>query len=400
MVGLLDGVRVLDVTTVLAGPFAAYQLALLGADVIKIEIPGTGDLARDMGDDEYLKSEAMGAAFIAQNSAKRSMTIDLKQTGGRDVFARLVASADVLLENMRPGVLDRLGFSWDRLRELNPRLVYCAVSGFGQTGPLAGRAAYDQIIQGLAGMADVTGHPEGGPLRVGFPICDTLGGYAAAMAIAAALVRRDRDGVGHFLDVSMLETALTAMGWVVSEQLITGRDAGRHGNDNAASSPSGTFRTGDGPLNIAANTQVQFEALCDVLGRTDLVADARFATRAERKRHRAALTTELESALATASAAHWEARLATVSVPAGRVLSLGEALSQAQIQRRGLVHEVDVHLPSRSRVSVLGSAVHVDGASLGPSSDPPRLGEHTGAILNELGYSDNDVRTLRDEHAV
>ena len=400
MVALLDGVRVIDVTTVLAGPFAAYQLALLGADVVKVEIPGTGDLARDMGDDEYLKSEAMGAAFIAQNSAKRSVTVDLKRAGGREVFTRLVATADVLLENMRPGVLERLGFSWDRLHELNPRLVYCAVSGFGQTGPLAGRAAYDQIIQGLAGMADVTGHPEGGPLRVGFPICDTLGGYAAAMGIAAALVRRERDGVGHVLDVSMLETALTAMGWVVSEQLITGRDAGRHGNDNAASSPSGTFRTGNGLLNIAANTQSQFEALCAVLGRDDLVADARFATRADRKRHRAALTAEIESALAAASADHWEAQLATVSVPAGRVLSLGDALGQAQIQSRALVHDVEVDLPSRSRVSVLGSAIHVDGASLGPTSRPPRLGEHTATILSELGYSADDVRALRDDHAI
>ncbi len=400
MVGLLDGVRVLDVTTVLAGPFAAYQLALLGADVIKVEIPGTGDLAREMGDDEYLKSEAMGAAFIAQNSAKRSMTVDLKVSGGREIFTRLVGTADVLLENMRPGVLERLGFSWAKLRDLNPRLVYCAVSGFGQTGPLAGRAAYDQIIQGLAGMADVTGHPEGGPLRVGFPVCDTLGGYAAAMGLAAALGRRERAGVGGFLDVSMLETALTAMGWVVSEQLITGQDASRHGNDNAASSPSGTFRTGAGLLNVAANTQAQFEDLCDVLGRTDLVGDPRFATRTDRKRHRQELTAELESALASAPAEQWEARLATVSVPAGRVLSLAEALDQEQIRSRELVHEVAVDLPRRHSVAVLGSAVHVDGVSLAPSNRAPRLGEHTAAILAELGFTSDDVRRLRDDRAI
>ncbi len=400
MVGLLEGVRVLDVTTVLAGPFAAYQLGLLGADVIKVEIPGAGDLARDMGDDEYLKSNSMGAAFVAQNSGKRSVTIDLKSAGGREVFARLVDDADVLVENMRPGVLDRLGFSWAVLHERNPALIYCAVSGFGQTGPLADRVAYDQIIQGLAGMAAITGEPDGGPLRVGFPICDTLGGYAAAMAISAALVRRGRDGVGTFLDVSMLETAVTAMGWAVSEQLITGKDARRHGNHNAASSPSGTFRTGDGLLNIAANTQVQFESVCKVVGRTDLLDDPRFATRMDRKRNRAALTVELESALTAKGSTEWEAELATVSVPAGLVLSLADALNQEQIRTRELIHEVELGLADRATVSVVGSGVHVDGASLTPRSGPPALGHDTEAVLRELGFSADEIERLRVERAI
>ena len=400
MVGLLEGVRVLDVTTVLAGPFAAYQLGLLGADVIKVEIPGAGDLARDMGDDEYLKSHSMGAAFVAQNSGKRSVTIDLKSAGGREVFARLVDEADVLVENMRPGVLDRLGFSWAVLHERNPAIIYCAVSGFGQTGPLADRVAYDQIIQGLAGMAAITGEPDGGPLRVGFPICDTLGGYAAAMAISAALVRRGRDGVGTFLDVSMLETAVTAMGWAVSEQLITGKDARRHGNHNAASSPSGTFRTGDGLLNIAANTQVQFESVCKVVGRTDLLDDPRFATRMDRKRNRAALTVELESALTAKGSTEWEAELATVSVPAGLVLSLADALNQEQIRTRELIHEVELGLADRATVSVVGSGVHVDGASLTPRSGPPALGHDTEAVLRELGFSADEIERLRVERAI
>ena len=400
MVGLLDGVRVLDVTTVLAGPFAAYQLSLLGADVIKIEIPGAGDLAREMGDDQYLKSELMGAPFVAQNSGKRSITIDLKSDRGKEILGRLVDSADVLLENMRPGVLDRLGFSWPVLHERNPALVYCAVSGFGQTGPLADRVAYDQIIQGLAGMAAITGEPDGGPLRVGFPICDTLGGYAAAMAISAALVRRDRDGSGSFLDVSMLETAMTAMGWAVSEQLISGREARRHGNHNAASSPSGSFRTGDGLINIAANTQVQYESVCRVVGRLDLVTDPRFATRLDRKANRAALTSELESALATRSAVEWEAELAKVSVPAGQVLSLAEALGQEQIRTRGLVHDVELGLAGRPVVPVVGAGVHVDGQSLAPRSGPPALGRDTDAVLGELGYSPSEIEELRNEHAI
>ena len=400
MSGLLTGVRVLDVTTVLAGPFAAYQLALFGADVIKIEIPGSGDLAREMGDDEYLKSEAMGAPFLAQNAGKRSVTVDLKSEAGRRIFSQLLDTADVVLENMRPGVLDRLGFSWNRLHERNPRLIYCAVSGFGQTGPLAARAAYDQIIQGRAGMADVTGRPDGGPLRVGFPVCDTLGGYAAAMAISAALVRQARDGVGSFLDVSMLETAITAMGWAVSEQLISGKTAVRHGNDNAASSPSGTFQTGDGLLNIAANTQEQFEAICDVCDRRDLIDDPRFRTRGDRKLHRQELTVELESALAARGAREWEKRLAEVSVPAGPVLTLAQALADEQVRTRGLVHDVALDLEQRPVVSVVGSGVRVDGSALVPSGAPPRLGQHTAAILAELGYDDVDMKELRARRVI
>ncbi|MFI2349515.1 CaiB/BaiF CoA transferase family protein [Streptomyces sp. NPDC019443] len=398
--GLLAGVRVLDLTNVLAGPFAAYQLALLGADVVKIEIPGVGDLARQLGADRELNEARLGTSFLAQNSGKRSLTVNLKSERGREVLLRAVEQADVLVENFRPGVMDRLGVGWDVLHGANPRLVYCAISGFGQDGPLRDRPAYDQIVQGLSGMMSVTGTPGTGPLRAGYPVADTLGGMAAAFAIASAVVHRDRTGEGVRLDVSMLEAALTAMGWVVSNHLIAGQHPVPMGNDNFTAAPSGTFTTAEGMLNIAANEQRQFTALCQALGRPELAEDERFAERSARKTHRAALTEELEKALAERTAEEWEWLLAEAGVPAARVLTVPDALRQEQIAFRGFVHSPPFPGGHERSLRVLGSPATVGGVALGPRSGPPLLGEHTNQLLSELGYAAEEISALREEGAV
>ena len=267
---LLEGVRVLDLTNVLAGPFCCYQLAQLGADVIKVEVPGSGDLARQLGADAELNKKLMGASFLAQNAGKRSVTLNLKNPDGKEVFRRLVGTADVVVENFRPGVMDRLGLGYQELKKLKSNLIYCAISGFGQNGPLKDNPAYDQIIQGLSGVMSITGDKNSAPLRVGFPVADTIGGLTAAFAIAAALFRRERSNEGEFIDVSMLESTLVTMGWAVSNWLIAGVRPEPLGNENVTASPSGTFKTGDGLLNIAANQQEQFEKLCELIGRKEL----------------------------------------------------------------------------------------------------------------------------------
>ena len=279
----LKNIRVLDLSNVLAGPFCAYQLALMGADVIKVETPHGGDLARRLGADADAAAKSMGVSFLAVNAGKQSITLNLKHAEGKAILKKMVAGADVLVENFRPGVMHRLGLDYPVLQALNPGLVYCAISGFGQDGPWSDRPAYDQIIQGLSGLMSVTGDADTAPLRAGFPVCDTIGGMAAAFAIAAALAGKARTGEGCVIDVSMLESTLASMGWVVSNYLATGASPQPMGNENFTAAPSGAFRTARGLLNIAANEQKQFDTLCDVIRRPALKTDVRFARREARQ---------------------------------------------------------------------------------------------------------------------
>ena len=396
--GLLAGYRIIDMTTVLAGPLGVYQLALMGADVVKVEVPGTGDVARDFGADADLRARRMGPSFLASNSDKSSVTVNLKSPGGREAFTRLVRASDALVENMRPGVLARLGFSAEDLLGINPDLVYCSLTGFGSSGPLAQYPAYDQSIQGLAGMASVTGFPDGDGVRVGFPVCDALGGYVAALAVAAGLANTASPR-GVYLDVSMLDAALSAMSWVSSEALF-GRHPHRIGNDNAASSPSGTFHAADGPLNIATNTQEQYSALCRALGREELISDPRFLTREDRKSHRAELSALINDALSSRTVDEWVRDLAALGVPSGPLLDVPDALRQPQTESRELVHRVTLPGADAREISVLGSPVHVNGEALSPTRPPAELGADTERILLEVGCSADEIARWREEGAI
>ncbi|GLQ82268.1 CoA transferase [Mesorhizobium huakuii] len=384
MTDLLSGIRVLDLTNVLAGPYCAYQLALLGADVIKVEGPRGGDLARQLGGSPRLNQAGMGASFLAQNAGKRSVMLDLKTEADRERFLDLVASADALVENFRPGVMDRLGLGHEALKAVRPGLVYCAISGFGQTGPMRDNPAYDQIIQGLSGIMSITGTPETAPLRVGYPVADTLGGLVGAFAIASALVRQKTSGEGAFLDVSMLECTLSALGWPVSNYLTAGVDPKPMGNENMTAAPSGAFRTGDGLLNIAANKQEQFVTLCRLIGRPELASDTRFAERETRKKNRAALKAEIEDALTDAPAAAWEERLNRAGVPAGRVLTIPQVLAEPQVLERQVTANFDDVAGMDRPLTVLRGGFMVDGKAPLPTKPPPALGAHMDEVFADL----------------
>ncbi|HSE88598.1 MAG TPA: CoA transferase [Candidatus Binatia bacterium] len=397
---LLEGARVLDLTNVLAGPFCCYQLAQLGADVIKVEVPRFGDLARQLGADAKLNKNLMGASFLAQNAGKRSVTINLKSPAGKEVFRRLVATADVLVENFRPGVMDRLDLGYEALRQAKANLIYCAISGFGKNGPLKDNPAYDQIVQGLSGVMSVTGDSQSAPLRVGFPVADTIGGITAAFAIAAALFRRDRSGQGEFVDVSMLEATLITMGWAVSNWLIAGVRPEPMGNENITASPSGTFKTGAGLLNIAANKQEQFEKLCELLGRRELACDPRYANREDRKKRRYELKTDLESALKGKSAKEWSDLFSTHGVPAGQVLSIPEILKHPQITERGLIRHFQTAPGIDREINVVRAGFRLASGDPEPVSPPPLLGADTEKILEELGYDSDSIARLKKDGAV
>lgn len=394
----LKGVRVLDLTNVLAGPFATLHLALCGAEVIKIETPGSGDLARKLGNVPDFNKKNMGTSFLAQNSNKKSITLNLKDEKAKEIFKKLVKTSDVVVENFRPGVMKRLGLDYETLSEINPGIIYCAISGFGQTGPDAFKPAYDQIIQGLSGVMAINGDETLNPLRAGFPVCDTVGGINAAFAIMTALYYKEKTGKGQFVDVAMLDSIMPYMGWVAANLLIGGKHPVLMGNDNFTAAPSGTFVTKDGYINIAANKQEQWEDLCDVVGVPELKEDARFKERDTRKANRKLLTPLLEAKLKEKETGYWAEALNAKGIPSGEILSLFDALTQPQVKHRNAIAEIDT--PEVGKIKVFNLTAKFDKTDGDVDTPPPTLSQHTDEILKELGYSDSEITGFKEGKVV
>lgn len=395
---LLEGIRVLDLTNVLSGPFATVHLALLGAEVIKIENPEGGDLARKLGNVPKYNQELLGTSFLAQNANKKSLTLNLKSEEGKEIFRKLVPTADVVVENFRPGVMARLGFSYEELCKLNPKIVYCAISGFGQTGPDAFKPAYDQIIQGLAGVMAVNGDERLNPLRTGFPVCDTVGGLNAAFAIMAALYYREHTGEGQFIDIALLDSILPLMGWVAANLLIGGQQPQLLGNDNFTAAPSGMFKTRDGYINIAANQQEQWENLADELGLSELKNHPHFRERDTRKANRAVLTPLIEVKLKEDTTAHWAEILNARGIPSGDVLKLDAALNSAQVKHRAVI--ADVEQPCIGEIKIFNLTAKFSKTPGQIETPPPLLSQHTQEILTELGYSEEEQQALKEKMVI
>ena len=392
---LLNGIRVLDLTNVLSGPFSTLHLAWLGAEVIKVENPKGGDLARKLGCVPEYNQKLMGTSFLAQNANKKSLTLNLKKDVAKEIFKKLAATADVVVENFRPGVMDRLGIGYEILRKINPGLVYCAISGFGQTGPDARKPAYDQIIQGLSGVMAINGTKDLNPLRTGFPVCDTVGGINAAFAIMAGLFHKQRTGEGQFIDIALLDSIMPFMGWVVANLMIGGQQPQLMGNDNFTAAPSGAFRTRDGYINIAANKQEQWEAVTEVLGMPELKEDLRFKERDTRKANRHELTPILEEKLVQHNTDYWVTELNKRDVPSGAILSLDQAVVQPQVEHRNTFSEVNV--PGIGPLRLFNMTAKFDKTPGFVESPPPVLSQHTDGILKELGYPEAEILNLREE---
>jgi crotonobetainyl-CoA:carnitine CoA-transferase CaiB-like acyl-CoA transferase len=385
----LEGVRVVDLTRVMTGPFCTMMLGDMGADVIKVEIPGTGDDTRAWGP-PFIDGEA--AYFLSVNRNKRSITLDLKSGLGKDALWRLIDSADVLVENFSPGTIGRLGFGYEAVHARNPRLVFASISGFGQSGPSAGRTAYDLIVQGMSGMMSITGEKGGRPTKTGPPVADIAAGMFAAYAIASALYGRDQTGEGTCIDVSMLGGQVALLTYHATSYFATGTIPTAQGNAHAIIVPYDTFPTGDGFVNIAVGNDRLWQKFCEALGMPEAGANPDFATNADRNANKTAVYNAIEEALARHSTAEVVALLDKAGVPCGPISDIAQVFADPQAMHAGM-KQVMAHSKA-GEVGVPGFPYQIGGEQLQVRRAAPLLGEQSAEILAELGYSDEEIEAI------
>ncbi len=391
------GVKILDFTRVLAGPYGSYQLALLGADVIKVESRDGDDMRFGNRANDWEK-RGLAAPWVAVNAGKRSITLDLKKPKALEVIKRLVAKADVVMENFRPGVMDKLGIGYETLKSINPRLIYCAVSGFGQVGPQRATAAFDGMIQAMSGLMSITGFEANGPTRVGFAGADVMSGATAAFGVASALYQRTHTGKGQLVDVAMIDAVMGYLAQQFTEHLMTGRVHGQAANLSVTRKPTGNlFKTKDGWMVLAVMTDPQFQRLMKVLGRAEALADPRFVDWPTRIENNLALHAIVEEAMKQETSATWVERFAKNDVPAGQVLSIPETVQLDLFQHRTVLQTVETeHGP----IKVVGSGFRLEHGGGSVERPPATLGEHTDEVLGEAGYSVADIAEMRSGKVV
>jgi len=392
-----EGVKILDFTQVLAGPYASYQLALLGADVIKVERRGGEDMRRTPLSREWAE-RGLAPGWQAINGNKRSLTLNLARPEAITIVRQLAADVDVVMENFRPGVMDRLGIGYIALSEINPKLIYCAISGFGQTGPEHAGAGYDGKIQAMSGIMAITGHAATGPTRAGFAVCDVLTGATAAFGVSSALFQRSHTGKGQMVDVSMLEATLAFLSGQVADYTVAGHHQQLSGNQAVSRKPTANlFKAGDGHLLLAVNNEEQYRALMTALGRTDTLEDPRFADWFARQQNEPALRAIIEAALAAKAPREWEKILEAAGAPCSSIWKVEEVIDHPQIVARGAVQEIDTPY-GRLRFAGSGFKLAHGGGRL--DSMAPELGAHTDEVLNALGYDAEAIAALRAREIV
>ena len=391
----LEGVKVLDLTQIMAGPYCTMMLADMGADVVKVEKPNGGDDTRRMGP-PFIEGES--AAFLGINRNKRSIVVDLRSDEGREIVLDMARSYDVLVQNFRPGSLERMGLGYDQVRELNPSMVYCTISGFGVTGPYARRGGFDLVTQGMSGLMSVTGHPDSPPTKVGVPLCDLNAGMFAAIGILTAYINRLRTGQGQHVDTSLLEGGIAYTFWESAMYFATGEVPGPKGSAHRLTAPYQAFETSDGYVNIGAANQANWERLCTAIERDELVSDPRFAEPRDRMNNLDELIATLERTFSQKSSEYWLDALEDAGVPAGPIYNIEQVYEDPQVRAREMVVETD-H-PVAGRTSSIGIPVKLSDTPGRFRKPAPTLGQHTDEVLKQLGRSADEIAILRSHGAV